>query len=158
MKKIISILLATLMFATFAFVSVSAAETTPRDEFKTLYSTYTNYYDDEYKPVYDAYYAKMDKLAKAAKTLEGDKLEDLYLFVTDMKTAKKEFFGNKKTIGTSREEVRTLRKEMTKAYNKGDFALAYEKCADLKYAVESRVFILKQINDMIDTYITENNL
>ncbi|MEG1743817.1 MAG: hypothetical protein RR246_06575, partial [Clostridia bacterium] len=90
------------MFATFAFVSVSAAETTPRDEFKTLYSTYTNYYDDEYKPVYDAYYAKMDKLAKAAKTLEGDKLEDLYLFVTDMKTAKKEFFGNKKTIGTSR--------------------------------------------------------
>ncbi|MEG2003585.1 MAG: hypothetical protein RR057_03190, partial [Clostridia bacterium] len=95
MKKIIALFLATLMFTAFAFVSVSAAETDPRDVYKTYYDEYVKFYDNDYVTSYNNYNKALDKLAKTVSTIDASKLESLLAFVKQLKTEKEDFFGTR---------------------------------------------------------------
>lgn len=143
MKRIFSVLIAVVLV--FCLTIPTLAQTVSKDDYTANYNTYKEYYNNTYVPSYNNYNQKLNELAAKIAATDFTTVEQAQRvidFLTELKTAKTNFFGTRDTVGKSRYVVPTLRDQMFAKAAEGDFVAAIDLCTELKSAVVQRVSFL----------------
>lgn len=156
MKKVcmfLSFLLALSLI--FGMTSFAAADP-DREAYLANYETYTVLYASEYVPVYDEFHdllKDLSKLIDKKKMTESKFTEskELYAYLTQVND---EFFGDRKTKGTSRYDVPAVREAMKKAAASKSYVKANALCDELKELINARIDFLTKCNNKIIEFIS----
>lgn len=153
MKKLISVVLAFCLMASVGVTALAAGDT--YEEYKEDYLSYKTMYREDYKVAYKAYNVSVRNLASSIHSTDFETIEEyekIASFVQYLKQTKKDFFGDRTTVGKSRYEVPRLREAMFAAEREKDYATAIAYCTELDAAVRARINLLKGLQAEIDAF------
>ncbi|MDD4516578.1 hypothetical protein [Massilibacteroides sp.] len=147
---LIVVVLTLVLIAVFSILSIRVGAN-PVNEFDSIYADYISIYNEEYRPVYEAYNSSLKAFAEEVKaTSSAADLERYLTAIKELKTKDSLFWGDRNTPGTSRTDVPTKRTEMYTHFKNKEYAEAVQSANELIILIEERITHIKEMENAIN--------